>query len=396
MANAAYWFKHDSNAKDDYKCMLLIDQLGLEGYGIYWVLIETLREQEGYRYPMAMLPILAKRYGTSGEKMRAVVASYGLFEVFEDDSFSSPSLLRRMNEFEELVQRKKELCSTAGKRSAESRALRKIGRERQLPAGIPTPNGGSPDEEQALNGCSRVDEQTLNESVTDAEPTLNDGSTDDKPELNGSSTNVQHQFNGCSTGDEENLNGSSTAVEQAMNEPSTEVQRNSTDRIGLDRIGNERTRQDKRGVRGESVGRSGKEVYDTAGKHSIPYSTIQTFLNQGYTQAEIDDVIDGLRVYQGLGEIKSIGPFMASWLRKRRENPRPAPGTRVDGIPCRLYTVQEVDKLQLWKEASIVRIEGRSACRSADGKVFLALNTDIDRHGLTRREPKPVGTDWPD
>lgn len=92
MANAAYWFKHDSNAKDDHKIMLLMDQLGLEGYGIYWVLIETLREQEGYRYPIAMLPILAKRYMTSSEKMRAVVLNYGLFDVYEDDLFASPSL----------------------------------------------------------------------------------------------------------------------------------------------------------------------------------------------------------------------------------------------------------------------------------------------------------------
>ena len=34
------YFPHDSNAKDDPKCMVLIDQLGMEGYGIYWVLIE--------------------------------------------------------------------------------------------------------------------------------------------------------------------------------------------------------------------------------------------------------------------------------------------------------------------------------------------------------------------
>ena len=42
MSKDAYYFSHDSNAKDDPKCMVLIDQLGLEGYGIFWVLIETL------------------------------------------------------------------------------------------------------------------------------------------------------------------------------------------------------------------------------------------------------------------------------------------------------------------------------------------------------------------
>lgn len=45
MSKDAYYFTHDSNAKDDPKCALLIDQLGMEGYGIYWMLIEVLRDQ---------------------------------------------------------------------------------------------------------------------------------------------------------------------------------------------------------------------------------------------------------------------------------------------------------------------------------------------------------------
>ena len=45
MSKDAYYFTHDSNAKYDPKCALLIDQLGMEGYGIYWMLIEVLRDQ---------------------------------------------------------------------------------------------------------------------------------------------------------------------------------------------------------------------------------------------------------------------------------------------------------------------------------------------------------------
>ena len=92
----AYWFSHDSNAKDDPKIMLMIDQLGLEGYGIYWVLIETLREQPGYRYPLNLLPVLAKRYFTSGEKMKTVVMNYSLFKIQDDEFFFSESLCSRM------------------------------------------------------------------------------------------------------------------------------------------------------------------------------------------------------------------------------------------------------------------------------------------------------------
>ncbi|MFR4036304.1 MAG: Lin1244/Lin1753 domain-containing protein [Butyricimonas faecalis] len=58
MSKDAYYFTHDSNAKDDPKCALLIDQLGMEGYGIYWMLIEVLRDQPDYKYPLALLPSL--------------------------------------------------------------------------------------------------------------------------------------------------------------------------------------------------------------------------------------------------------------------------------------------------------------------------------------------------
>ena len=61
MSKDAYYFPHDSNAKDDPKCVLLIEQLGMEGYGIYWMLIETLREQPDYTYPVANILALGRR-----------------------------------------------------------------------------------------------------------------------------------------------------------------------------------------------------------------------------------------------------------------------------------------------------------------------------------------------
>lgn len=97
----AYYFPHDSNAKDDPKCVLMIEQLGMEGYGIFWMLIETLRDQPGYTYPITNLPALARRYNTSAEKVRTVVFNYGLFVVNEDTIFFSESLQRRMKSLDE-------------------------------------------------------------------------------------------------------------------------------------------------------------------------------------------------------------------------------------------------------------------------------------------------------
>lgn len=97
MKKDAYYFPHDSNAKDDPKCMMLIEQLGLEGYGIFWVLVETLRDQPNYKYPVKLLPAIARRYNSTFEKVKTVVYNYGLFYVENDEFFFSNSLNERMN-----------------------------------------------------------------------------------------------------------------------------------------------------------------------------------------------------------------------------------------------------------------------------------------------------------
>lgn len=111
----AYYFPHDSNAKDDPKCVLLIEQLGLEGYGIFWVLIETLREQPNFSYPLKLISALARRYNTTSEKMKAVVLSYDLFKLEEESFFVSESLNRRMNIY---LDKKKKLSEAGRKGNA--------------------------------------------------------------------------------------------------------------------------------------------------------------------------------------------------------------------------------------------------------------------------------------
>lgn len=147
MAKDAYYFPHDSNAKDDPKCVMLIEELQLEGYGIYWILIETLREQPNFKYPMKLIPALARRYFTTKEKMTAVIKGYDLFEIEEDEFFYSESLLRRM----EIVNEKREKAKLAGKKSGEVRRLKALTSDN-----IKTVN------EQMLNGCSTDVEQKVN------------------------------------------------------------------------------------------------------------------------------------------------------------------------------------------------------------------------------------------
>lgn len=117
MKKDAYYFPHDSNAKDDPKCMLLIDQLGLEGYGIFWMLIETLRDQPDFSYPLSHTSILAKRYNTSKEKIETVIYSFNLFSINNDIFFYSESLINRMGE----IANKKLKQSEGGKKGMLNR-----------------------------------------------------------------------------------------------------------------------------------------------------------------------------------------------------------------------------------------------------------------------------------
>jgi hypothetical protein len=121
MGKDAYYFTHDSNAKDDPKCIMLIEELGMEGYGIYWMLIETLRDQPDYRASLGILPALARRYNTTFEKVRAVVSRYGLFRSDGEEFFYSESLVDRMRALEE-NRRKRQL---AGQKGGIAKALLK-------------------------------------------------------------------------------------------------------------------------------------------------------------------------------------------------------------------------------------------------------------------------------
>lgn len=115
----AFYFPHDSNAKDDPKIVEMTEEMQLEGYGIYWVLIETLREQPNYKYPLKLIPALARRYYTDKEKVLKIINNYGLFIVDEDNNFSSESLNRRMK----IANEKRESARNAGKKGA---AIKKI------------------------------------------------------------------------------------------------------------------------------------------------------------------------------------------------------------------------------------------------------------------------------
>lgn len=109
MAKDSYYFRHDSTACDDPKIMIMISEWGLEAYGIYWVIIEHLRNQPDYKSHLKILKPLSMRHNSSEEKFSSVVSRYGLF-IVENDVFFSPSLISRMRPMEEKKIKMKELA----------------------------------------------------------------------------------------------------------------------------------------------------------------------------------------------------------------------------------------------------------------------------------------------
>jgi hypothetical protein len=89
MKKDAVYFPHYANARHDRKIKRVLKELGIEGYGIYFMLLEVLREQVDLRYPLSDIDLLADEFGTSEPKVKSVIMSYDLFNFDEKDNFFS-------------------------------------------------------------------------------------------------------------------------------------------------------------------------------------------------------------------------------------------------------------------------------------------------------------------
>ena len=90
---------HDANAGNNFKMMIMMQKEGMKGYGIYWMLLEFLRLQDGYKAELRVLPILAQKMRVTVTTLKRIIYDYALFEV-NGTSFSSPGLTRRMGPLE--------------------------------------------------------------------------------------------------------------------------------------------------------------------------------------------------------------------------------------------------------------------------------------------------------
>jgi len=94
MPKEAFYFSHDSNSRSDEKILKLRLKHGWEGYGIYWALIEMLRDSSTYELECD-LDLIAFELRCDKDKIKSIIFDFNLF-IISGSNFFSHSLKRRM------------------------------------------------------------------------------------------------------------------------------------------------------------------------------------------------------------------------------------------------------------------------------------------------------------
>lgn len=104
----AYWFSHDSNARHDQKIIALRMQLGWEGYGLYWAIVEKLREASDYTLSCDY-KVVSFDLGVKPEIVKMIVEDFELFVLSKDGkTFHAERMIRNMKKKNEKSEKARE------------------------------------------------------------------------------------------------------------------------------------------------------------------------------------------------------------------------------------------------------------------------------------------------
>ncbi len=107
----AYYFPHDCNARNDQKIIGVRSVFGMRGYGIYFGIIEIMREAKVWQIP-SKYNLLAFDLREEEKDIKSVVEDFGLFDL-KNGMIISKSLERRMSHLTQ-VREKRQLAGKEG------------------------------------------------------------------------------------------------------------------------------------------------------------------------------------------------------------------------------------------------------------------------------------------
>jgi len=88
-----FYFSHDYTSRADEKIKQLLYETGMEGYGIYWAIIEDLYQNDNLL--KCDFARLSYDYHCSSELIEKVILNFNLFKV-DNNTFSSISIQKRL------------------------------------------------------------------------------------------------------------------------------------------------------------------------------------------------------------------------------------------------------------------------------------------------------------
>ena len=94
------YFKHDLDARHDYRLIKIRHKYGAKGYGIYFMLIEMLRSSGNYELFMD-IDMIAFDIKEESKIIEDIIKNYDLFKI-KKDRFYSDSLKKRMKNLDNI------------------------------------------------------------------------------------------------------------------------------------------------------------------------------------------------------------------------------------------------------------------------------------------------------
>ncbi len=100
MAKDAYYFSHDYNARNDERILELRSQFGAEGYGVFWMIVETMAENENNGIKCNFIGGLSLGYGVAIGRLQEIIECCKSLELFhEKDGYLFSKRLLEHKEF---------------------------------------------------------------------------------------------------------------------------------------------------------------------------------------------------------------------------------------------------------------------------------------------------------
>lgn len=115
-----FYFQHDYNARNDPKLQDVLIDLGVEGIGVFWCIIEQLYEQGG-TLPIRYCKSIAFALHVDYNVVERLVHDYGLFKN-DGEKMWSESVLNRLNRRKDISDKRKLAALARWRQSIENQS----------------------------------------------------------------------------------------------------------------------------------------------------------------------------------------------------------------------------------------------------------------------------------